>query len=37
MTTEAAMTKLLYLFSKGLSIDEIRIEMTKNIRGELTD
>lgn len=37
MTTEAAMTKLIYLFSKGYSIDEIRRLMNKNLRGELTE
>ena len=37
MTTEAAMTKLLYLFSKDLAIDEISKLMTKNICGELTE
>lgn len=36
-TTEAAMTKLIYLFSKGLSVDEIRTMMAKNLRGELTE
>ena len=36
MTTEAAMTKLIYLFSKGLSIDEISLKMTENLCGELT-
>lgn len=37
MTTEAAMTKLLYLFSKGLSIEEISARMTRSICGELTE
>lgn len=37
MTTEAAMTKLIYLFSKGLEVDEIRRLMMKNLRGELTE
>ena len=37
MTTEAAMTKLIYLFSKDLSIDEISRLMTKNLCGELTE
>lgn len=37
MTAEAAMTKLMYLFSKGLGVDEIRRLMTKNLRGELTE
>lgn len=37
MTTEALMTKLIYLFSKDLSTEEINVQMTKNICGELTD
>ena len=37
MTTEAAMTKLIYLFSKNLSIDEISLQMTENLCGELTE
>lgn len=37
MTTEALMTKLIYLFSKGLSTEEINIQMTNNICGELSD
>lgn len=35
MTTEAAFTKLYYLFSKGYHKDKIRIEMGNNLRGEL--
>ncbi len=37
MTTEAAMTKLVWLFSKELPIDEISRLMTQNICGELTE
>ena len=37
MTTEAALTKLYYLFSKGLSTEEIKSQMEKNLRGELTE
>lgn len=37
MTTEAAMTKLIYLISKGLSVDIIRSLMTTNLRGELSE
>ena len=37
MTTEAAMTKLIYLFSKEFSINEISHQMLQNICGELTE
>lgn len=37
MTTEAAMTKLIFLFSKGLPIHEISKQMTQNFCGELTE
>lgn len=37
MTTESAMTKLIFLFSQGLSVDDIRWQMTKNLCGELTE
>lgn len=36
MTTEAAVTKLTYLFSLGLSREEIRLRMESNLRGELS-
>ena len=36
MTPEAALTKLLYLFSKGLSPAEIRAKVQEDLRGELT-
>lgn len=36
MTTEAAVAKLYYLFSLGLSTDEIKMYMEKNLRGEIT-
>ena len=36
MTTEAAVTKLYYLFSIGISKDEIKNKMEENLRGELT-
>lgn len=37
MTTEAAVAKLYYLFSLGLSGDEIKAYMEKNLRGELSE
>lgn len=36
MTTEAAHCKLLYLFSKKLTVEEIKTKMQENLRGELT-
>ncbi len=36
MTTEAAVAKLYYLFSLGLSTDEIKFKMEQNLRGEIT-
>jgi L-asparaginase len=36
MTVEAAVTKLFYLFSKGLPLVEIKEQMMQNLRGELT-
>lgn len=36
MTAEAALTKLYYLFSAGLSVAEIRTQVGMNLRGELT-
>ena len=36
LTTEAAVTKLYYLFSRDLSKDEIKAAMEQDLRGELT-
>jgi len=36
ITTEAAVAKLYYLFSKNLSRDEIKVLMEKDLRGEMT-
>lgn len=36
MTTESAVAKLYYLFSKGYSKEEIKIKMEENLVGELT-
>jgi L-asparaginase len=37
MTAEAALTKLYYLFGKGLSPEEVRQEVQRDLRGELTE
>ena len=37
MTTESAMTKLIYLFSKNLPLPEICAGMAHSLRGELTE
>lgn len=37
MTPEAALTKLFYLFSLGLSVEQVKEQMQTNIRGELTE
>ncbi|MDQ3191969.1 MAG: type I asparaginase [Bacteroidota bacterium] len=37
ITSEAAVTKLMYLFGKGLPLDEIKTLLRKSIRGELTE
>ena len=37
MTVEAAITKLFYLFSQHLTLDEIKLRMTMNLRGELSE
>jgi L-asparaginase len=36
MTTEAALTKLYYLFSLGLDTETIKAKMQENLRGELS-
>jgi L-asparaginase len=36
MTAEAALAKLFYLFSKKLSLPEIKTQLVSNLRGELT-
>lgn len=35
LTTEAALTKLFYLFATGASPAEVRLQMAQNLRGEL--
>ena len=36
LTTEAAVSKLYYLFSCGYSAEQVKIEMEKDLRGEIT-
>ena len=36
LTTEAAVSKLYYLFSSGYTVEEIKTEMEKDLRGEIT-
>ncbi|MFA6958161.1 MAG: asparaginase [Thermoanaerobaculia bacterium] len=36
MTVEAALTKLVYLFGRGLSCEEVKTQMQLDLRGELT-
>jgi hypothetical protein len=36
MTVEAAATKLAFLFGRGLEVDEVKLAMTTNLRGELS-
>jgi L-asparaginase len=37
LTTEAAITKLMFLLGKELRNEEMKIELQKNIRGEITN
>ena len=37
LTTEAAITKLMFLIGQGLSDEEIKAELQKNLRGEITN
>ena len=36
MTSEAALSKLFYLFGKGCTPEQVRAELPRNLRGELT-
>ncbi len=36
MTTEAALAKMFYLFSRNLSPEEVKVQMLQNLRGEIT-
>ena len=37
MTTEAAITKLMYLLGKGITDKEIKKELQKDLRGEMSN
>ena len=37
MTTEAALAKMIYLFSMHLPPEQVRIEISRNLRGEITE
>ena len=36
LTTEAALTKMMFLFGAGMSVDEVKSSLTRSMRGELT-
>jgi L-asparaginase len=37
MTTEAAITKLMFLLGQGLNADEIKMYLNKSLRGEISE
>jgi L-asparaginase len=37
MTTEAAITKLMFLLGQGLNDNEIKFYLNKSLRGEISD
>lgn len=37
MTTEAAITKLMFLLGQGLSPEQVKLYLNKNLRGEISD
>ena len=37
MTTEAAITKLMFLLGQELSVDEVKMNLGKNLRGEMSE
>jgi L-asparaginase len=37
MTTEAAITKLMFLLGQGFSSEQVKLYLNKNLRGEISD
>ena len=37
MTTEAAITKLMFLLGQGMTVNEIKMYLNKSLRGEISE